>query len=152
MEENKKLFVGHLDWNTKLEDLVAEFSTVGEVDTDNPETKLMTKTDEETQRVMSRGFAFIVMKTPDDAKKVIAEFNGKKVGSMNITVDFARPQEPRTNFGGNRGGFGGGNRGGFGGNRSGGFNRGGDRGGFRGGNRGGSSYGNNSSDDDSYAA
>ena len=146
--EIKKLFVGHLNWDTTLDTLVAELGKYGEVDTENPETKLMTKQDENTGRTLSRGFAFVVMKTPQDAAAVVNHYKDaseedRMIDNMVITVDFARPQEKRA-FGGPRtGGFGGAPRsGGFsGGNRSGGFGGGNRSGGFSGGNRSGGSRG-----------
>jgi RNA recognition motif-containing protein len=63
----------------------------------------------------SKGFGFVEMSTDDEASKAIDMWNGKELGGRTLTVNEARPMEPRT---------GGGGGGGFGRDR-GGFNRGG---------------------------
>jgi len=66
----------------------------------------------------SRGFGFVEMSSDEEAQKAIAALNGQQMGGRTLTVNEARPQEPRTGGGGGgRGGFGGGggNRGGGGG-------------------------------------
>ena len=50
-----------------------------------------------------RGFAFVTMGSPDEAKKAIDALNGALVDGRNLTVNEARPKQERT-----RGGFGGG--------------------------------------------
>jgi RNA recognition motif-containing protein len=82
-----------------------------------------------------RGFAFVTMGTPDEAKLAIEKTNGVDLGGRALQVNEARPKEERPG-----GGFGGGGRGGFGGERrgfgGGGGGRGG-RGGYGGGGGGG---------------
>jgi RNA recognition motif-containing protein len=68
----------------------------------------------------SRGFGFVEMSSDEEAQKAIAALNGTQMDGRTLTVNEARPQEPRTGGGGGRGGFGGGG----GGGRSGGGNRG----------------------------
>nr|MBI3614175.1 RNA-binding protein [Nitrospirota bacterium] len=64
----------------------------------------------------SRGFGFVEMATEEDAKKAIAALNATQMGGRTLTVNEAKPQEPRSGGGGGgRGGFGGGDRGGRGG-------------------------------------
>ena len=51
----------------------------------------------------------------EEAQKAIAELNGKELDGRALTVNEARPMEPRAprtggGFGGGRGGFGGGSR------------------------------------------
>jgi RNA recognition motif-containing protein len=72
----------------------------------------------------SRGFGFVEMTTGEDAQKAIAALNGTQMDGRTLTVNEARPQEPRTGGGGGRGGFGGGGGGGRGGGAGGGGNRG----------------------------
>ena len=81
----------------------------------------------------SRGFAFVTMTTEADAQKAITEFNGKTVEGRPLTVNEARPREPRAPGGGRSGGYGGGGYGGGGG--GGGYGGGG--GGYGGGGSGG---------------
>lgn len=67
----------------------------------------------------SRGFGFVEMATPQEAQAAIQALNGSQMGGRTLTVNEAKPQEPRS------GGGGGGPRGGGGG--GGGFGRGGGR-------------------------
>jgi cold-inducible RNA-binding protein len=91
----------------------------------------------------SRGFGFVEIDDPEQAKAAIAALNGKDFGGRALTVNEARPQSERGGGGGGRGprgGGGGGGRGGFGGGGygGGGGDRGGSggRGGFGSGRRG----------------
>ena len=54
----------------------------------------------------SRGFGFVEMSSEDEAKAAINALNGTQFGGRTLTVNEARPQEPRS--GGGRGGMGGG--------------------------------------------
>ena len=64
----------------------------------------------------SRGFAFVTRTSEADAQKAITEFNGKTVEGRPLTVNEARPREPRPPGGGRSGGGGyGGGGGGYGG-------------------------------------
>lgn len=117
--DNCKIFIGNLSYDTTIEtlaDLVIQNG--GEmVDSYKPAGK---------------GFAFVTLKTPEQAQALVEALNGVEVDGRAISVSIARPKEdkPRRTFNGgggfnrDRGGFGGGSRGGFGGDR------GGDRGGF----------------------
>jgi len=119
----KKLYVGNLSYSvteTSLQDL---FSQAGEV------ASARIITDRASGR--SKGFGFVEMSNEDGAQAAIDKFNGQEFEGRKLTVNEARPMEPRSGGGGGRGGFGGGGgRGGFGGG-------GGGRGGFGGGGRGG---------------
>ncbi|GKS65701.1 hypothetical protein YTPLAS72_30050 [Nitrospira sp.] len=55
----------------------------------------------------SRGFGFVEMSTDGEAEAAISALNGTQFGGRTLTVNGARPQEPRSG-GGGRGGFGGG--------------------------------------------
>ena len=67
----------------------------------------------------SKGFGFVEMASDSEAQAAITALNGADFGGRTLTVNEARPQEPRTGGGGGgRGGFGGG--GGRGGNGGGG--------------------------------
>lgn len=73
----------------------------------------------------SRGFGFVEMTASEDAQKAIAALNGTQMDGRTLTVNEAKPMEPRS------GGGGGGGRGGFGGGagrNSGGGSGGGNRG------------------------
>ena len=58
----------------------------------------------------SRGFGFVEMSTPEEAKAAITALNGTQMDGRSLTVNEAKPQEPRSGGGGNR--FGSGRRGG----------------------------------------
>lgn len=65
----------------------------------------------------SRGFGFVEMSTEQEAKSAIEALNGTQLEGRTLTVNEARPQEPRSGggrFGGGRGGDRGGDRGGRG--------------------------------------
>lgn len=122
---NSKLYVGNMSFQTSEEELRAHFEQFGTV------TDIYVAMDKFTGR--PRGFAFVTMGTPEEAKTAIEKTNGVQLGGRALQVNEARPKEDRPaggGFGGERRGFGGGGRGGFGGGRGG---RGGDRGGFGGG-------------------
>lgn len=55
----------------------------------------------------SRGFGFVEMSSDSEAQAAITALNGADMGGRTLTVNEARPQEPRTGGGGG-GGFGGG--------------------------------------------
>jgi len=102
-----KLYVGNLSFNTtenELQELFAQAGTVQEV-------TLMQ--DKFTGK--SRGFAFVTMSSDEDAQNAISKFNGQTVEGRALTVNEARPREPRPPGGGGGRGYGGG--GGYGGGR-----------------------------------
>ena len=101
-----KLYVGNLSFNTtenELQELFAQAGTVQEV-------SLMQ--DKFTGK--SRGFAFVTMSSEEDAQNAISKLNGQTVEGRALTVNEARPREPRPPGGGGRGGYGGGGGGGGG--------------------------------------
>lgn len=104
-----KLFVGNLSFSTTNADLEALFSQVGAV------TSVNVIMDKVTGR--SRGFGFVEMANAQDIATAIERFNGADMQGRTLTVNEAKPQEPRA--GGGRS-FGGGGDGGRGGYRSGG--------------------------------
>lgn len=62
------------------------------------------------QTGLPRGFAFVEMETNLEGQKAISKFNGVEVEGRALTVNEARPQQPRSGGGGY--GRGGGGRGG----------------------------------------
>lgn len=110
---SKNLYVGNLPFTTTDEDLRAAFAAYGTV------VKAQVIMDRETGR--SRGFGFVEMS--DGADEAIAAMNGAQFEGRTLTVNEAKPREPRPGGGGGYGG--GGGRGGYGG--------GGGRGGYGGG-------------------
>jgi RNA recognition motif-containing protein len=98
-----KLYIGNLPYSATEEELNHAFSQCGTVTS----TKIIM--DRETGR--SKGFGFIEMSTDAEAADAISKFNGADYAGRAMTVNEAKPMEPRTGgAGGGRGGFGGGDR------------------------------------------
>jgi RNA recognition motif-containing protein len=120
----KKLYVGNLTYNVNESDLEALFSQYGSVQS------AQIIVDRDTNR--SKGFGFVEMGTDQEAQAAIQGLNGHDHDGRNLTVNEAKPREPRSGGGGGYGGGGGGRSGGggYGGG-------GGGRGGYGGGGGGG---------------
>ncbi|MBI4029994.1 RNA-binding protein [Candidatus Berkelbacteria bacterium] len=101
----KKLYVGGLSYDTTENTLKETFAQAGTVES------AVIIIDKMSGR--SKGFGFVEMSTDEEAAKAIEMFNGKELDGRSVTVNEARPQEPRSGGGG----FDRGSRGGFGGNR-----------------------------------
>ena len=110
---NSKLYVGNLSFKTTEDELRQHFGQHGSV------TDVYVAMDKMTGR--PRGFAFVTMGTPEEAKAAAEKINGTELGGRQLTVNEARPKEERPaggfGGGGGRGFGGGGGRGGFGGGR-----------------------------------
>ncbi len=88
----KKLFVGGLSYDTTDATLKEIFSEAGSVES------AVVITDKFSGR--SKGFGFVEMSNDDEAAKATEMFNGKEIDGRKVTVNEARPLEPRP-----RGGF-----------------------------------------------
>ena len=93
----KKLYVGNLTYDTTEDNLVELFSEYGEV------LSAQIIIDRDTNR--SKGFGFVEMDTDAQAQAAIQGLNGREHDGRNLTVNEAKPREPRTGGGG--GGYGG---------------------------------------------
>lgn len=93
----KKLYVGGLSYDTTQDKLKEMFAEAGTVES---ATVIMDR-----MSGRSKGFGFVEMSSEAEAQKAIEMFNGKDLDGRSITVNEARPQEPRR-----EGGFGGGRR------------------------------------------
>ena len=102
----KKLYIGGLPYSTTEDQLREAFSQAGAV------SSAAIIMDRMSGR--SKGFGFVEMTNDDDAQKAIDMWNGKDFGGRTLTVNEARPMEPRRD---SRGGGGGGGGGGYGGGR-----------------------------------
>ena len=127
-----KLYVGNLSYDINKSDLEQMFAAHGTV------TSAQVITDRETQR--SKGFGFVEMGSEQEAQAAISALNGKSIDGRALTVNEARPQEPRGGGGGFGGarrgpGGGGGGRGPYGSGRGGSGGSGGSGGAGGGGNR-----------------
>ena len=106
-----KLYVGNLPYTVRDGDLEQSFGEFGSVTS----AKVMMERD--TGR--SKGFGFVEMGSDAEAQAAIEGMNGQSLGGHSITVNEARPMEPRPP---RTGGYGGGDRsggGGYGGGRGG---------------------------------
>lgn len=99
-----KIYVGGLPYSATEQQLSELFAPHGTVESARVITDKFTG--------QSRGFGFVEMSTEEEAKKAIAALNATQMGGRTLTVNEAKPQEPRSGGGGGRGGFGGGDRGG----------------------------------------
>ncbi len=109
-----KIYVGGLPYSASEEQLSELFSAHGAVDS----ARIIT--DKYTGQ--SRGFGFVEMTSESEAKTAIDALNGTQMDGRTLTVNEARPQEPRSGGGGG-GGFGGRGGGGGGGGGAGGGGR-----------------------------
>ncbi len=97
-----KIYVGGLPYSATEEQLNELFAVHGQVESARVITDKFTG--------QSRGFGFVEMSSAVEAKAAIAALNGTQMGGRTLTVNEARPQEPRTGGGGGGGGRGGGKR------------------------------------------
>ena len=92
----KKLYVGNLSYSVSDSDLESLFAQYGQVDS------ARVISDRDSGR--SKGFGFVEMANDNEAQAAIDGLNGKDNNGRALTVNEAKPLEPR----GDRGGFGGG--------------------------------------------
>ena len=95
---SNKLYVGGLPYSItedRLEELFAEHGTV---------ESARVITDKFTGR--SRGFGFVEMSSQEEAQTAIDKLNGTDLEGRSLTVNEAKPREPRTGGGGGGGGGG----------------------------------------------
>ncbi len=99
-----KIYVGGLPYSATEQELNSLFATHGSVESARVITDKFTG--------QSRGFGFVEMASGEEASKAISALNGTQMGGRTLTVNEAKPQEPRSGGGGGdrggRGGFGGG--------------------------------------------
>ena len=81
------IYVSNLAYNATDDDLRQLFESYGEVDT------IRIITDRDTGQ--SRGFGFVEMPDSAAAKTAIQGLQGKELGGRTLTVNEARPREPR---------------------------------------------------------
>ncbi len=89
----KKLFVGNLSFSTNDQTLMDAFSKCGTVES----AKVIL--DRDSGR--SKGFGFVEMSSESEAQTAISKWNGTELDGRAMTVNEARPMEPRSP---NRGG------------------------------------------------
>lgn len=102
------IYVGNLSYEVTSKDLENTFAPFGNL------VSAKVVTDRDSGR--SKGFGFVEYESKDAGQKAIEELNGRELKGRAITVNEARPKEPRSDHRGGGGGRPGGGGGG-GGNR-----------------------------------
>jgi RNA recognition motif-containing protein len=82
-----KLYVGGIPYSSTEEDLRTAFAQAGSVQS------VAIITDKMTGR--SKGFGFVEMSSDEEAQKAIELWNGKDMQGRKLTVNVARPMQPR---------------------------------------------------------
>ena len=97
-----KLYVGGLPYSTTESQLTTLFAAHGIVESARVIADKFTG--------QSRGFGFVEMSTTEEAKAAITALNGTQLDGRSLTVNEAKPMEPRSGGGAGGGGsrFGGG--------------------------------------------
>ena len=80
-----KVYVGNLPFSFGEKELRETFESFGEI------TEATVISDRYSGR--SKGFGFVTFANEDDAKKAIAELNGKDIGGRELKVNEARARE-----------------------------------------------------------
>jgi RNA recognition motif-containing protein len=93
---SNKLYVGNLPYSFRDQDMEEAFGQFGTVTS----AKVMMERD--TGR--SKGFGFVEMSSPAEAQAAIEGMHGKEHGGRGLTVNIARPMEPRAGGNGGNGG------------------------------------------------
>ncbi len=82
-----KLYVGNLPFRTREEDVLHLFEEAGTVVSCNLIVDRVT--------ALPKGFAFIQMESEEEAARAIALLNGRELSGRPLTVNEARPRQPR---------------------------------------------------------
>ncbi|MBQ4480991.1 MAG: RNA-binding protein [Victivallales bacterium] len=83
----KNLYVGNLSYSVRDDELNQLFSQFGKV------SSARVITDHDTGR--SKGFGFVEMPEDSEAEAAIAALNGQENNGRTLTVNEAKPREPR---------------------------------------------------------
>jgi RNA recognition motif-containing protein len=82
-----EIFVSNIPFNAEAKDIRQLFETYGAVE------RINLITDRETGR--SRGFGFVEMPNVEEARAAIAGLQGAALQGRTLTINEARPREPR---------------------------------------------------------
>ena len=96
----RKLYVGNLGYGVSSSDLEQLFTRHGSVDS--------AQVIEDRSTGQSKGFGFVEMGSDSEAQAAITALNGQDHDGRTLTVNEAKPREPRSGggYGGGRGGYG----------------------------------------------
>jgi RNA recognition motif-containing protein len=89
----KRLYIGNLSFNTTQEALTAHLQSLG-----GKCVSVEIKQDPYTNR--SRGFGFAEMSSDAETQAAIDQLAGKELDGRALTINEARPMEPRSDRGG----------------------------------------------------
>ena len=89
---SNKLYVGGLPYSVAEDQLQALFSEHGTVESAKVISDRMTG--------RSRGFGFVEMSSQEEAQEAIDKLNGTALEGRTLTVNEAKPREPRSGGGG----------------------------------------------------
>jgi cold-inducible RNA-binding protein len=84
---SRKLYVGNLPYDVGEAELQQLFERAGSVES------VTVMRDQMTGR--ARGFAFVEMRTDEEAQNAIKQLNASEVGGRSLTVNEARPKPAR---------------------------------------------------------
>lgn len=87
-----KLYVGGLPYSATESELTALFAVHGTVESTHIIADKFTG--------QSKGFGFVEMSTSVEAQAAITALNGSEMGGRSLTVNEARPMQPRSGAGG----------------------------------------------------
>ena len=93
-----KLYVGGLPYSATEAQLTTLFAAHGTVESARVIADKFTG--------LSRGFGFVEMSTPEEAQAALTALHGSQMDGRSLTVNEARPQEPRSGVGERSGGGG----------------------------------------------
>lgn len=99
---SSKLYVGGLPYATTESQLTTLFAEHGTVESARVVADKFTG--------QSRGFGFVEMSTAEEAQAAISALNGSQMDGRSLTVNIAKPMEPRSGGGGGGRSSGGRNR------------------------------------------
>ena len=100
MEEEKKIYIGNLDYGVTEDDLRKMFEEKG---VNAVELRIIT----DNYSGRSKGFGFAEFETEDQAQQAIDSLNGQELNGRKLNVSKARKMKPRRDsFGGGGGGGG----------------------------------------------
>lgn len=83
----KKLFVGGISWDTTEDGLKDAFAQAGEI--------VSATIIKDRMSGRSKGFGFVEMANDEEADTAIGMWNGKELDGRTLTVNEARPMQPR---------------------------------------------------------
>ena len=86
-ERGVRIYLGNLPYSSTEDDIEEAFRPYGEV------ASVTIIRDRDTGR--PKGFGFVEMPVDGDAQSAIAALNGREMGGRVLTVNEARPREPR---------------------------------------------------------